>query len=149
MNSGWVFSPTTSRPRRGPGHRSLDTSKNSRNSPFASTETAMVIFVDVASLMVTTIKKYVLHLKNKEICSSHKGYRGMTTWMCRKHDALSPHIGIACTCRVQNTDIPRAGRVGVHGGAAGRGRAGLDTDRTVRPGDTRPSYLPRHRRDVA
>ena len=35
------------------------------------------------------------------------------------------------TCRVQNPDIPRAGRVGAHGGVAGRGRAGLDANRTV------------------
>ena len=28
------------------------------------------------------------------------------------------------TCRIQNPDIPRAGRVGAPGGAAGRGRAG-------------------------
>ena len=44
-----------------------------------------------------------------------------------------------------NPDIPRAGRVGAHGGAAGRSRAGRAADRTVRPGDGHPSYLPRHR----
>ena len=44
------------------------------------------------------------------------------------------------TCRAQNADTPRASRVGAHGGAAGRGRAGQDADRTVRPGDNRPSY---------
>ena len=30
------------------------------------------------------------------------------------------------TCRFQNPNIPRADRVGAHGGAAGRGRSGLD-----------------------
>ena len=52
-------------------------------------------------------------------------------------------------CRVQNPDIQRAGRVGAHGGAAGRSRAGLDANRTVRPGDKGPSYPPRHLRQVA
>ena len=52
-------------------------------------------------------------------------------------------------CLVQSPDIPRAIRVGAHGGAAGRRRAGLNDDRTVRPGDKRPSYPPRHRRNVA
>ena len=52
-------------------------------------------------------------------------------------------------CRVQNPNIPRAGRVGAHGEAAGRGRAGLGANRTVCPGDKRPSYLPRHRGHVA
>ena len=37
------------------------------------------------------------------------------------------------TCRVQNPDIPRADRVGAHGGAAERARAGLGANRTVRP----------------
>ena len=35
------------------------------------------------------------------------------------------------TCRAQNLDIPRAGRVRAHGGAVGRGRAGPHADRTV------------------
>ena len=37
------------------------------------------------------------------------------------------------TCRIQNPDIPRAGRVGEPGGAAGRGRARLGANRTIRP----------------
>ena len=49
------------------------------------------------------------------------------------------------TCRVQNPDIPRAGRVGARGGAAGRGQAGLGANRTVRPGNKGPSYPPRKR----
>ena len=53
------------------------------------------------------------------------------------------------TCRIQNPDIPRAGRVGAHGEVAGRGRAGLDANRTVRLGDKPPSYPPEHRRHVA
>ena len=36
------------------------------------------------------------------------------------------------TCRIQNPDIPRAGRVGVPGETAGRGRPGLDANRIVR-----------------
>ena len=46
-------------------------------------------------------------------------------------------------------NIPRAGRVGAHGGAAGRRRSGLGADRTVRPGDKRPSHPPRHREHIA
>ena len=61
-----------------------------------------------------------------------------------KHISMPKNI-----CRVDNLDIPRTGRVGAHGGAAARGRAGLVTDRTVRPGNKRPSYPPRHRRHVA
>ena len=56
---------------------------------------------------------------------------------------------IKLTCRVQNPDIPRAGRVEAHGGVAGRGRAGLDANRTVRLGDNPSSYPPKHRRNVA
>ena len=55
----------------------------------------------------------------------------------------------AFTCRIQNPDIARAGRVGARGGVAGRGRAGLDANRTVRLGDKPPSYPPKHRRHVA
>ena len=56
---------------------------------------------------------------------------------------------ILCTCRIQNPDIPRAGRVGAPGGATGRGRARLGADRTSRPGNKGPLYLPRHRLNVA
>ena len=38
-----------------------------------------------------------------------------------------------CTCRIQNPDIPRAGRVGALGGAAGQGRARLGANRIIRP----------------
>ena len=37
------------------------------------------------------------------------------------------------TCRMQNPDIPRAGRGGAPGGAAGRSRARLGANRNVRP----------------
>ena len=53
------------------------------------------------------------------------------------------------TCRIQNPDIPRAGRVEAHRGVAGRSRAGLDANKTVRPRDKPTSYLPKHRRHVA
>ena len=53
------------------------------------------------------------------------------------------------TGRVQNPDIPRAGRVRAHGGAAGQGRAGMDANRIVRPGDKLPSHPPKRRRNVA
>ena len=53
------------------------------------------------------------------------------------------------TCRVQNPDIPRAGRVGAHSGVAGRGRAALDTNRTIRLKNKPHSYPPKHRRHVA
>ena len=59
------------------------------------------------------------------------------------------HLPVESTCRVQNPDIPQAGRVGVHGGVAGRGRAGLGANRTVRLGDKLLSYQPKHRRHVA
>ena len=53
------------------------------------------------------------------------------------------------TCRIQNPDIPRAGRVGAPGGAAGRGRARLGANRIIRPGNKSPPFPPRHRRNVA
>ena len=53
------------------------------------------------------------------------------------------------TCRTQNPDIPRAGRVGEPGGAARRGRARLGANRSIRPGNKGPSYFPKHRRHVA
>ena len=46
-----------------------------------------------------------------------------------KHDLSSPE-----------TVIPQVGRVRAHGRAAGRGRAGLDANRTVRPGTKCPLY---------
>ena len=45
------------------------------------------------------------------------------------------------TCRIQNPNIPRAGRVGVHSEVAGRGRSGLDANRRVRLGDKPLSYF--------
>ena len=53
------------------------------------------------------------------------------------------------TCRIQNPDIPRADRVGEPGGAAGRGRARLGANRTVRLGNKGSSYFQKHRRYVA
>ena len=53
------------------------------------------------------------------------------------------------TCRVQNPDMLRAGQVGAPGGAAGRGRAGLDANNTFRLWDKGPPYPPKHRRNVA
>ena len=48
------------------------------------------------------------------------------------------------TCRVQNPDIPRAGR-----GGAAHGRAGRDVDGSVRRGDIRPSCPPEYRRRLS
>ena len=45
--------------------------------------------------------------------------------------------------------IPRAGRVEAPGGAAGRGRARLGANRTIRPGNKSPPFPPSHRRNVA
>ena len=53
------------------------------------------------------------------------------------------------TCRVQNPDVPRAGRVEAHGGVAGQGRAGLGANRNVRLGDKPSSYPPKNREHVA
>ena len=63
-------------------------------------------------------------------------------------DKCSP-FGLNRICRIQNPDIPRAGRVGAHGGVAGRGRAGLFANRTVRLGNNPSSHSPKHRRHVA
>ena len=46
-------------------------------------------------------------------------------------------------CRVQNPDIPRAGRVGMHGGVAGQSRAVLFANRTVRLGNNPSSHSPK------
>ena len=62
----------------------------------------------------------------------------------KKCKRSSRMVLVRITCRVQNPDIPRAVRVGAHGGVAGRGRAGLDANRTVRPGDKPPPYLPKN-----
>ena len=56
---------------------------------------------------------------------------------------------VKSTCRIQNPDIPRAGRVGAPGGAAGRGRAKLGANKIIRPGNKSPPHTPRHRRNVA
>ena len=58
-------------------------------------------------------------------------------------------IIIIISSRIQNPDMPLARRDGAHGGVAGRGRAGLDANRTVRPGNKPPSHPPKHRRHVA
>ena len=48
--------------------------------------------------------------------------------------------------RIPNPDISRAGRGGMtHGRAAGRGGAGRDADRLLRPGHNRASCTPGHR----
>ena len=49
-------------------------------------------------------------------------------------------VNVRITCRVQNLDIPLAGRVGAHSGVAGPGRAGLFANRIVRLGNN-PSLL--------
>ena len=59
------------------------------------------------------------------------------------------NIPVLKTCLVQNPDIPQAGHVGAHGGVAGRGRAGLCANRTVRLGTNPFSFSPKHRRHVA
>ena len=48
------------------------------------------------------------------------------------------------TCRIQNSDIPRAGRVGAPGGAAGRGRARLRASIIIRPENKIPPFPPSH-----
>ena len=53
------------------------------------------------------------------------------------------------TYRIQNQDIPRAGRVVAPGGAVGRGRARWGANRIILPGDKSQSYPPRHRRNIA
>ena len=46
-------------------------------------------------------------------------------------DQIATVAFVIVTCRIQNPDIPWSGR----GGGAGRCRAGLDADGSVRPGD--------------
>ena len=54
------------------------------------------------------------------------------------------------TCRIQNPDIPRAGRGGAaHGGAAGRCGVGRDADGSVRPEDNRSFCPPGNRRQLS
>ena len=48
------------------------------------------------------------------------------------------------TCRIQNSDIPRAGRIEAHGGVAGQGRAELFANRTVRLENNPSSHFPKH-----
>ena len=50
--------------------------------------------------------------------------------------------------RFPNPNTLRSVRVGAHGGAAGRGRAGVGANRTVYPGCMRLWYPPRHREHV-
>ena len=54
------------------------------------------------------------------------------------------------TCRIQNPDTPRAGRVGrrTAGRLGGAGPAGWDADRFVRAGHNCLSCLPGHRRQL-
>ena len=65
--------------------------------------------------------------------------------------ARNRSLELSDTCRIQNPDKPRAGRVGAHGGVGQnwRGRAELNAYRTVRPGNKGPSYPPKHREHVA
>ena len=65
-----------------------------------------------------------------------------------KHFSRSTNKRIP-TCRIQNPDIPRAGRVGAPGRAAGRGRARLNANRIFQPGYKSPLFRPSHRKSVA
>ena len=47
-------------------------------------------------------------------------------------------------CRIQNPDIPRAGRVGARGGSVGPGRTGRGSDRTARLVNNCLSHPPSH-----
>ena len=51
-------------------------------------------------------------------------------WYDRVLDSAGFYIS---TCRIKNWDIPLAVWVGAHSGEAGRGLAGLETNRTVCP----------------
>ena len=57
--------------------------------------------------------------------------------------------GCLKTCRVQNPDIPRMGRIGAHGGVAKRGGAELFANRTVRLGNNPSSHFPKHEKHIA
>ena len=84
------------------------------------------------------------HITSRHITSHHSTSQHITS-----NHVTPRHITSHHACRIQNPDIPRAGRVSAHGGAAGRGRAGLGANRIVRPEDKRPANLPRHRRKYA
>ena len=69
---------------------------------------------------------------------------------------VSNLLGMPCwskACRIQNPDIPRAGRVGAaHGGAAGRGGAGQDrtpTDRFDQKTSVPRTFQVQHRRQLS
>ena len=65
---------------------------------------------------------------------------------------VSPEVRankILCTCRIQNADLPRSGRVEALGGAAGRDRARIGADRTISSGKQSLPFLLRLRRTVA
>ena len=63
--------------------------------------------------------------------------------MCGANIGFFDFMQHAYTCRVQNPDIPRAGRVGAHDGVAGRSRAGLFANRTVRLGNNPSPHPPK------
>ena len=63
-------------------------------------------------------------------------------------DCVSRRRNYACIYSFM--DILREDRVAAaDGGAAELGGAGRDADGSVRPGDNRPSYPPRHRRKMS
>ena len=97
------------------------------------------------AVMSETLAKRGLVLARRQIL--FLVYRSCVRKRCARDKRaiiLSPR-----TCRIQNPDIPWAGRVGALGGAAGRGRARLGANRIIRPGNKSPPYPPRHRRNVA
>ena len=90
-------------------------------------------------------------LGNYEGCSSPwRSVKSVFPLAGLRHRPAMRSNKTACgTCRIQNLDIPLGRRDGAHGGLAGRGRAGLDANITVRPGNKPPPHPPKHRRHVS
>ena len=60
-------------------------------------------------------------------------------------EAQTSEILCKPSCRIQNPDILRAGRVGAPSGAAGRGRAMFSANRTIRSGNKGSLCPSKHR----
>ena len=88
------------------------------------------------------------YLQNEYRCSFLAADQWTDSFCSSENYYHARHIQELCNCRIQNPDIQRAGRVGAHGGAAGRGRAEQFAQETSDPRtlqgieETSPERLP-------